>query len=147
MSDLPIALFLSLHCLATVMMTGLIWFVQITHYPLMTQVGPDVFLAYEKEHKKRTTWIVGPLMVVELATAFGLLLVPVATVSTWLALLGLFLILVIWASTFFVQVPLHTRLSRQFCVSDVEKLVTTNWIRTTAWSGRSLLALLILVQY
>ena len=58
---------------ATLAMVGLIWFVQIVHYPLMAQVGRDSFAHYEASHTARTTWVVAPLMLV----------LPVARPSSW----------------------------------------------------------------
>ena len=43
MSLLPIV-----HVLATWFMTGVIWFVQVVHYPLMARVGAEGFAAYER---------------------------------------------------------------------------------------------------
>lgn len=53
------------HAGATWFMTGLIWFVQIVHYPLMGAVPGDAFRVYQELHQRRTTWIVGPVMLVE----------------------------------------------------------------------------------
>ena len=46
---------LSLHLAATAAMTGLIWFVQVVHYPLFAAVGADQFVAYEVAHQRRTS--------------------------------------------------------------------------------------------
>ena len=51
---------LALHALATVMMAGLIWFVQLVHYPLFAFVGASDFVLYDREHTRRVTWIRGP---------------------------------------------------------------------------------------
>lgn len=47
-------------------------------------------------------------------------------------------LLLIWASTFFLSVPLHTKLLTEFEPSVIQKLITTNWPRTILWSLRSL---------
>ncbi len=60
---------LLVHIAATLFMTGLIWFVQIVHYPLFSSVGADGFVAYEAAHTARTTWVVGPPMLLEAGTA------------------------------------------------------------------------------
>ena len=41
---------LLVHVVATLVMTGLIWFVQIVHYPLMAKVGRADFAEYERLH-------------------------------------------------------------------------------------------------
>jgi hypothetical protein len=127
----------------TLMMTGIIWFVQVVHYPLFAKVGSAEFARYEAEHATRTGWVVGPLMCLELATA-ALLLLPrfrpdfVSSATTWS---GAALVLVIWLSTAFLQVPLHNRLADGFDAGVVARLVHTNWIRTIAWTLRSVLVL------
>jgi hypothetical protein len=38
----------SIHLAATWFMVGLIWVIQIVHYPLFTSVGSDSFAEYER---------------------------------------------------------------------------------------------------
>jgi len=64
------------HAGATWFMTGLIWFVQIVHYPLMGAVQADAFPAYEVAHQRRTTWVVGPVMLIEASCAVLLFWLP-----------------------------------------------------------------------
>ena len=40
---------------STLFMTGLIWFVQIVHYPLMGMVPKSEFQKYALAHQRRTT--------------------------------------------------------------------------------------------
>jgi len=134
-----------IHASATWAMVGLIWFVQLVHYPLMSHVGEHNFAAYESAHTRRTTWIVAPLMLIELTTAALLVWIGEhIDVPLHIPLIGLALLAIVWVSTFAVQVPAHTRLSRGFCAKTHTRLVRTNWVRTTAWSARGVIALLIL---
>ena len=55
------AFVLYLHAASTLSMVGLIWFVQVVHYPLFARVEQG-FIAYEQIHQQRTTWVVAPLM-------------------------------------------------------------------------------------
>jgi len=48
------------HAAATLVMVGVIWFVQVVHYPLMARVSASEFAAYEREHQNRTTFVVAP---------------------------------------------------------------------------------------
>ena len=124
-------------------MTGLIWFVQVVHYPLFGSVAREGFASYEAEHARRTVWVVGPLMCVELAAAL-LFLLPrfrPPAVGAASALAGAALVLLIWASTALIQVPLHNRLAAGYDASAISSLVATNWIRTIAWTARSALLL------
>ena len=84
-------------------MVGVIWFVQVVHYPLMSRVGPQGFRRYEEAHRVRTSWVVVPLMLTELAANLLLLWIPNG-LSIKLIGLGLVLLLVIWSSTFLLQV-------------------------------------------
>lgn len=136
---------LFLHAFSTLCMTGLIWFVQIVHYPLFDDVPEDGFAAYERKHQQRTTWVVAPLMFVELGTA-GVLASGFVTAvpSTW-AWTGLGLALTVWAATFLVSVPLHAKLQSGKNAEIIRRLVVTNWIRTALWTARGVLAILMLI--
>lgn len=121
-------------------MTGLIWFVQIVHYPLMWQdLGPS-FPAWHAAHTRRTTCVVAPLMFLEMLVA-GMLAVRPGDVGAPVASAALALLAVAWASTFMIQVPLHGRLSHGFDPEAHRALCRSNWIRTLAWTCR--LALLL----
>jgi hypothetical protein len=130
-----------LACIAsTWFMTGLIWFVQIVHYPLLASVGPDRFVAYHRAHARLTTGVVLVPMLVELFSA---------TVVAWtnpasrpaLSYAGLGLAIAIWGCTFLVQVPLHERLATGWEPRTHRRLVRTNWIRTVLWSLHALVTL------
>jgi hypothetical protein len=128
---------------STLFMTGVIWYVQLVHYPLMRQVARDRFPDFHREHSRRTGLVVIGPMVVEAATAVVLVIPGVAAVPRPLAVFGLLLVLVLWALTFGVQVPLHRRLAGGFDEGVHRKLVAGNWIRTAAWSARSLLVIVM----
>ncbi len=126
---------------STLALLGLIWFVQIVHYPLFLRVDPSSFAAHEAEHATRTGYVAAPLMLAELFSALLLLnpsLRPVQ-ISGGQALLGAALVGLLWASTFFVQIPLHNRLHDGFDRSTIERLVATNWLRTAIWTVRAAL--------
>ena len=127
--------------LGTLTMFGVIWIVQLVHYPLFAGVGSDGFVAYEAAHQARITWIVFPAMVLELGTAAALVWLRPDVVPLWMVWVGLGLVGVVWLSTAFVQVPLHTDLSAGFDGDVHTRLVTTNWIRTAAWTLRAGLVL------
>lgn len=126
--------------LATGFMTGLIWFVQVVHYPLFAAVGAEVFPAYSARHQALTTLVVGPAMLVEAVVAALLVFARPAAIPPALAWAGLALVAVIWLSTALLQVPAHARLSEGLDPDTVHRLVATNWIRTIAWSARAAIA-------
>ncbi|QDU37788.1 hypothetical protein Mal4_21050 [Maioricimonas rarisocia] len=134
---------LLVHLFATVSMVGVIWIVQIVHYPLFADVGEDHFVAFEQKHQRLITWIVAPLMLAEAATAVALVRWPPVGLSPLLLWSGAALLLVVWLSTAAVQVPLHETLSQGFDADAHRRLVQTNWIRTAAWSLRGVIASLM----
>lgn len=134
------ALLLTVHLAATAAMAGLIWFVQVNHYPLFDRISPDSFVVYEREHQRLTSWVVGPFMAIEGVTALLIAGTERDSVGTSLALEGLVLLAVIHASTVFLQVPAHTRLSDGHDRAVIRRLVLTNWIRTIGWSARTVVA-------
>ena len=129
-------MFLLIHAGATLYMTGLIWFVQVVHYPLMARVGKDGFAEYEMHHQRLTTWVVAPPMLVELATAIGLLIARPAGVAAWMTYVGFAMVVLLWLSTAFMQVPQHRKLESGFDPAAHRLLVKSNWLRTVLWSLR-----------
>jgi sterol desaturase/sphingolipid hydroxylase (fatty acid hydroxylase superfamily) len=125
---------------ATLALVGLVWFVQVVHYPLFARVPRDAFPAYEREHARRTTRVVAPLMGVEGVCA-GVL---VAAEPGALTVLGALLVAGIWASTIFVQVPCHRVLEQGWDEAAHRRLVRTNWLRTAMWSARGAVAVALL---
>lgn len=130
-----------IHAGATLSLLGLIWTIQIVHYPLLERVGADDYAAYQTAHMSRITYVVAPLMLIELATALYLVFAGYEPLNPNYFLFGLALILIIWASTLFIQSPIHGRLAQAFDADLVNKLVLTNWIRTICWTMRGALVL------
>jgi uncharacterized membrane protein len=127
---------------ATLYMTGLIWFVQVVHYPLFARVGAAQFGTYERMHQQYTGYVVVPGMLLELATAvFLAVYARPAHMTATVAWVALGLLVVAWLSTFLLQVPQHQLLADGFNAASHERLVGSNWVRTAAWSGRACLLL------
>lgn len=130
----------AVHLVSTLLMAGVILYVQVVHYPLMAGVGREGFVAYEAAHGRRTGAVVIPLMTAELASAVWLL-VGAGPATRELAGAGLLLLAVIWLSTALLSVPCHRKLSVGFDESVHRRLVRTNWIRTVCWLARVPVAL------
>ncbi len=126
---------------ATLYMVGLIWCIQIVHYPLFAQVGKESFVAYEAAHSSLITPVVGLPMLVELASAGLLLFFRSPAIGLGETIVGLVLVVVIWLSTMFLQVSQHDILSSGFDAAAHQFLVSSNWLRTAAWSLRGALVL------
>ena len=140
-------LLLLVQLLVTVYLTGLIWTIGVVHYPLFDMADRANFAAFESAHSARISSIVLLPMLLELGLSVAMALNPSSVAPVWAAWLGLGLTLMIWASTFLLQVPQHGVLSSGFDQKAFETLVSTNWIRVFLWSARSaLLAWLVWVQ-
>ena len=129
------------HAAVAWVLVGLIWTVQLVHYPLLRYVDEDSWKACHERHAARITWLVGPLMPLEVILA-GLLLVRAPSPATWL---GAALVAVVWLSTALLQVPLHQQLADGFDAVAHRRLVRSNWIRTVAWTLRGALAAWLLI--
>jgi hypothetical protein len=60
---------------------------------------------------------------------------------------GLALVAAIWLSTAAIQVPCHAKLAAGFDAEVHARLVSSNWIRTVAWTARGLLALAMIAAW
>lgn len=132
---------LLVHVVVTLFMVGVIWFVQIVHYPLFHRVGEAGFAEYERQNTRRTGYVLAVPMLAELLSAVAL----VWRLGGVLAWSGFVLLMVIWLSTWLWQVPAHRRLEQGFDDATHRRLVRTNWARTVAWSARGMIALALLV--
>ena len=135
------------HLVATMFMTGVIWFVQIVHYPLFILISPAQFTTYEAAHIKKTGYVVAPVMLLEMTTYLSLCFFPFETFNQTLLfyLSGLFLLL-LWCLTFFVQAKQHARLIQAYNRKIILALVRLNWWRCLLWTGRSILIGLLAVE-
>lgn len=136
MSEVSRALLLA-QLATTLPLAGLIWTIQLVHYPLFARVGAENFAAYHAEHAQRITWIVAPLMLVELAAALAWIRWPFERAPSWLAPAMAALVGVAWITTAFASVPAHAQLELGFVRGAFERLVATNWARTAAWTLRA----------
>lgn len=125
---------LLVHAAATWYMVGIIWIVQLVHYPFFQFLPNEGFQAAMVFHQRRISIAVIPGMLLELLSLPALLLLP------WgLALILFIALALIWLTTFLVQVPLHHQLLKSRHSETISKLVSSNWIRTGLWSLRGLL--------
>ena len=124
---------------ATLFLTGVIWIVQLVQYPFFSHINPDSNKKYHDDYRVWITPVVAPPMIIELLTSIFLVCYLPPTINSKLVWLGLVLTIIIWASTFFLQVPLHEKLAYGFDARTHSLLVNSNWLRTAAWSLRAAL--------
>ena len=142
----PSAWLLVVHLLATAGMVGIIWFVQVVHYPLFSSVGRDAFVAYELRNTRLTSFVVGPFMAAEGATALWLAIDPPTGVPRAWAVVGLMLLGGVLICTVLVQVADHSALSIAYSDERAARLVRWNWVRTIGWTARGAIATALLVH-
>lgn len=125
----------------TLPLAGLIWTIQLVHYPLFAKVGAASFASYHSAHTAQITPLVLPLMTIELLAALGTVRWPMQGAPSWFGPSMLGLVLCAWGVTAFASVPAHEALSAGFDGRAHDRLVLTNWLRTVAWTARAALLL------
>ena len=128
--------------IVSLILAGLIWTIQLVHYPSFHFISKDKFSSFMSFHVKSITFLVGPLMMIELITAIYLVLFRYNILS----LLSIITVLFIWLSTILLSVPCHNKLAKAYDKKIIDRLVLTNWPRTVMWTVKAGLSLLILNQ-
>ena len=124
-------------------MTTILWFVQLVHYPLFLAVPKQALIHYSEKHQVRISTLVMPGMLIEISSLIWL----GKEFNDLLIWKGLIICtLIVWGSTFFVQVPLHKQLTISPNYDDVLKLIKTNWLRTIFWTVKCILAFYLLKE-
>jgi len=126
---------------STGFMTGVIWFVQVVHYPLFAKIAHADFPAYESRNTFITTFVVLPPMALEAIATLALIVLKPSWIPAWTLWAGAALLIAAWLSTMLLQAPMHGKLTEAWDAETAQRLITTNWIRTVAWTLR--LALLV----
>ena len=137
---------LLLNFMATWAMVGVIWFVQLVHYPLLSIVPVESAASIAIVHQRRTGFVVGPPMAVEGITTLFLLWSRPDAVSLWMPWVAAVFLAIALGSTVLLSVPRHERMVRQPDTKTGRELVLTNWPRTLAWSVRGVLTALMVSQ-
>jgi hypothetical protein len=137
---------LLLNVAATLFMVGVIWFVQIVHYPLMARLPVEKAVGYAMEHQRRTGWVVGPVMLLEALTGFTLLAVHPVGLNFMISIVAFLLVVFIFYRTGMIHVPQHRILGQRYDLETCQALVRSNWQRTIAWTVRGGLVLFMLTE-
>ena len=139
MFNLSFEVIFNVHLWCSIFMTGLIWIVQLVHYPSFRFVSSSDFVDFEKFHTSSISLIVLPVMLLELVTGVWICAFEMNLVY----LINLIALGGIWLTTFLLSVPCHTKLGVGKDMQTIDKLVKTNWIRTILWSGKGFILLLV----
>ena len=132
---------------AATVMTGVIWFVQWVHYPLLASVPVDRAVETAVKHQRSTGQVLAIPMAVEGFTTLGLLISRPEGVQVIWPWIGAVLLAVALGSTVILSVPLHAKMVANPTAEVGRRLVVTNWPRTIAWSARAVVCTVMLMQY
>jgi len=134
-----------LQAISCFFLTGLIWTIQLVHYPSFQWVEDDKFTMFAKFHSARISILVVPAMLIELVTAVMLIYTPTPLLTSRpVLLMNVAGVVFIWISTFLFSVPCHSKFKLGTSKKLIFRLVATNWPRTIIWSLRSLLWFVII---
>lgn len=125
---------LLLNVVSTCVMVGVIWFVQIVHYPLLAVVPVESAIRVATQHQRTTSFVVGPPMAIEGVTTLYLLVNAPESVWWWLPWVNAIFLAVALGCTVFLSVPRHARMAAHPDAQVGRELVRTNWPRTIAWT-------------
>jgi hypothetical protein len=114
-------------------MCGVIWIIQLIHYPSFAYISQNQFEQFHTQHTTAMGLLVGPIMIVELIAGLWLML----TETNKYTVIHLLLVLTLWLLTFLVSVPLHNKLATGYNLSAIENLIKTNWPRTLLWTAKA----------
>ena len=118
------------HAFVVFALFGLIWTIQLVHYPMFKLVEAPHWPRFHRYHSRNITLIVFPLMLVELLTSIQLFIGEESFTNT----LALGCSAATWLLTFVVFMPLHHKVAVRPDANVFSKLYGLNWIRTGVWT-------------
>jgi hypothetical protein len=121
-------------------LVGIILITQFISYPLFKNVGLD-FSIFHKKYVNLMGFVVAPIMILELVIVSILFINDFD--NTIIRAIAASVVL-IWTSTFLIQVPIHNKLSILKDLEKINLLIKSNIIRTFLWTIKLILSTLIL---
>ena len=125
------------HLIFTSIMTGVIWVIQIVHYPSFHFIEKELYTAFQKFHMNKISIIVIPIMLAELIT--GMMLFLDKSSKSPFLIISFVILVFIWLITGVFFSKAHNELMTGYQELVVNQLVFMNWIRTLLWTIRLLL--------
>ena len=125
------------HLIFTSIMTGVIWVIQIVHYPSFHFIEKELYTAFQKFHMNKISIIVMPIMLAELIT--GIMLFLDKSSKSPFLIISIIILVLIWLITGVFFTKAHNELIAGYQELVVNQLVVMNWIRTLLWTLRLLL--------
>jgi len=128
---------LIIHLIATSVMVGVIWIIQLVHYPSFHFIERNQYTTFQRFHMSRISYVVIPAMVTELFTLI-LIIISIDQVNP-IILASALMLIVIWLMTAVFFSGVHQKLTLGYDQTVVEKLIKLNWGRTLLWTLRLLI--------
>ena len=125
------------HLIFTSIMTGVIWVIQIVHYPSFHFIEKELYTAFQKFHMNKISIIVIPIMLAEIIT--GMMLFLDKSSKSPFLIISFVILVLIWLITGVFFSKAHNELMTGYQELVVNQLVVMNWIRTLLWTLRLLL--------
>ena len=130
-----------IHLVSTSFMVGVIWIVQLVHYPTFLFIDEQKSNDFQKFHMSRISYIVMPAMTTELFSGIYIYKYSNMAIDSNLFLLSLTILIINWIITALVFVKMHNKLLINYKIEIISLLVKWNWLRTLLWSVRLILLL------
>ena len=124
-------------------MVGVIWIIQLVHYPSFHFIERNQYTTFQRFHMSRISYVVIPAMVTELFTLI-LIIISMGKVDP-IILSSALLLIIIWLMTAVFFSSVHQKLTLGYDQAVVEKLVKLNWGRTLLWTIRLLLVSIYII--
>ena len=129
----------TLNVLLNSILVGIILITQFVNYPLFKKIDQN-FEIIHKEYTTKMGYVVAPIMVLEAVTVFSMYIYYPKSNEL---ILIICLTIIIWLSTFLIQVPIHKTISFKKDSKKINKLISTNYIRTISWCSKLYLSMLL----
>ena len=136
---------LAMHLALASIMVGVIWVIQLVHYPSFRFTDREKYVSFQIFHMRNISFIVVPVMILEFLS--GLLLVLYHSNQESLLRISFILLLIIWLVTALFFAQIHQKLSKGYDETLVRNLVSLNWIRTLLWTIRTIIITYCLIGY
>lgn len=131
--------------IASIMLAGIIWFVQLVQFPLFQQVKPAHFLRYEISFKQSSSWFLLVFFLLEAYGTIGVLAIHRAE-HPLLVWSNLILFAFVWITTIGITTPIHTSLMQRYLPEKIRLLHSANWLRTVGWTLKAAVAVLLFIK-
>lgn len=123
---------------ASVLMTGMISFIQFVQYPLLKHISSHDFSCYFKKYISRISWIIYPIVILEIIFATSLAFLPLQSKLQFPILITYILLALITMNTFLIQTPMVQKLRFSFDEVLLSKIMFYNRLRLYSSALRTL---------